>query len=139
LFKKKSSKNSCKKKVVKKKFFFTTLNILPGNGFPTSCIRPSSYLHIAVIDITESETGFLWFVITNYLTISLQTCSRVTGAVGAERLQHRERSDYSRGSRATGAREAERLEQKEQSDYSRRSGATKVEGAKLLKQEERRD
>jgi hypothetical protein len=30
-------------------------------------------LHIAVIDILESETGFLWFVITNYLIISLQT------------------------------------------------------------------
>ena len=55
--------------------------------YVNSCNRPLSYLHIAVIDITESETGFLLFVITNYLIISLQTCSGETGAVGAERLQ----------------------------------------------------
>jgi hypothetical protein len=51
--------------------------------YVNSCNRPLSYLHIAVIDITESETGIILFVITNYLIISLQ-------------------SDYSRGSGATG-------------------------------------
>ena len=55
--------------------------------YVNSCNRPLSYLHIAVIDITESETGFLLSVTTNYLIISLQMCSGVTGAVGAERLQ----------------------------------------------------
>jgi hypothetical protein len=45
------------------------------------------HLHIAVIDITELETGFLLFVMTNYLIISVQMCSGVTGAVGVERLQ----------------------------------------------------
>ena len=55
--------------------------------YVNSCNRPLSYLHIVVIDITESETGFLLFVITNYVIISLQTCSGVAGAVGAERLQ----------------------------------------------------
>ena len=58
-----------------------------GEHFASFDLSTLSYLHIAVIDITESETGFLLFVITNYLIISLQTCSGETGAVVAERLQ----------------------------------------------------
>jgi hypothetical protein len=100
-------------------------------------------LHIAVIDITESETGFLLFVITNYLIISLQMCttrrvakdwssgSGATTVGGAKQLQQGEWSDWSRGSEATTVGE--------QSDYRRGSKAIKAGGAKLLQQGEQSD
>jgi hypothetical protein len=74
------------------------------------------------------KTETLWFVITDYLTISLQTV--------ADRLDQGKRSDCIRGSVATTAAGAERRKQVEQSDYSRGSEATTAGGVKQLQQGE---